>query len=102
LIASPNEIPAFAPLRTPIDLSGKVVSADALHTQRNAAKCLVGNKGGDYLSGVERNQRKPRNAAVEASERMDLDRPEYLTCHRCPWSWSHRPPTSLDRTSSGS
>ncbi|WP_328623513.1 hypothetical protein [Streptomyces sp. NBC_00354] len=36
-----NEITAFTALLDPFDLTGTVVTADALHTQREHAKWLV-------------------------------------------------------------
>lgn len=36
--AKSNEIPAFAPLLEPLDLRGVVVTADAMHTQRDHAE----------------------------------------------------------------
>ena len=40
-----NEILAFAPLLEPINLAGRVVTADAMHTQKKAATLVVGKKG---------------------------------------------------------
>ena len=36
-----NEIPAARPLLEPLNLKGKVVTGDALHTQRDLARFLV-------------------------------------------------------------
>lgn len=52
-----NEITAFAPLLDGIDLSGVIVTADALHTQREHADYLVG-RGAHYLFTVKANQPK--------------------------------------------
>ncbi|MEU0648330.1 ISAs1 family transposase [Streptomyces umbrinus] len=49
-----NEIPAFAPLLDGIDLTGAVITADALHTQDNHATCLH-ERGARYLALVKRN-----------------------------------------------
>ncbi|WP_307852296.1 ISAs1 family transposase [Streptomyces sp. b94] len=49
-----NEIPAFAPLLDGIDLTGAVVTADALHTQRDHAAYLHG-RGAHYVAVVKRN-----------------------------------------------
>lgn len=54
--AKSNEIPEFAPLLEKVDLSGKVVTADALHTQRATAEDLVTDKGADYVLTVKANQ----------------------------------------------
>ena len=50
-----NEITAFAPLLDRIDLTGKLVSADALHTQRGHVDYLIG-RGGHFLLTVKANQ----------------------------------------------
>jgi predicted transposase YbfD/YdcC len=51
-----NEITAFAPLLEPLDLAGCVITADALHTQREHAKFLVSGKQAHYILAVKRNQ----------------------------------------------
>jgi predicted transposase YbfD/YdcC len=53
-----NEITAFAPLLDGLDLTGMLVSADALHTQRAHARYLVEDKNADYLLTVKDNQPK--------------------------------------------
>jgi predicted transposase YbfD/YdcC len=50
-----NEIAVFAPLLAGLDLAGVVVTADALHTQRDHASFLV-DRGADYLLVVKANQ----------------------------------------------
>ena len=52
---APAEVPAFQPLLTGLDLAGVVVTADALHTQRDHAAFLV-DRGADYLLVVKANQ----------------------------------------------
>ena len=52
---APAEVPAFQPLLTGLDLAGVVVTADALHTQRDQAAFLV-DRGADYLLVVKANQ----------------------------------------------
>ena len=52
-----NEITEFAPLLDGIDLTGVVVTADALHTQREHAAYLIG-RSAHYLFTVKRNQPK--------------------------------------------
>lgn len=49
-----NEIPAFAPLLDDIDLTGAVITADALHTQHDHATYLH-ERGAHYLAVVKRN-----------------------------------------------
>ncbi|MFE3455895.1 ISAs1 family transposase [Nonomuraea sp. NPDC059194] len=53
--AKSNEIPAFTPLLAELDLSGVVVTADALHTQHEHARQIVA-AGGHYLLVVKGNQ----------------------------------------------
>jgi hypothetical protein len=50
-----NEISAFAPLLAPLDLAGTVVTADALHAQREHAEFLVTKKGAHYILAVKDN-----------------------------------------------
>jgi hypothetical protein len=51
-----NEITAFKPLLEPLDLEGKVVTADAMHTQMENARFLVEDKKADYIFSVKQNQ----------------------------------------------
>lgn len=51
-----NEITEFAPLLDTIDLSGAVVTADAMHAQRAHADYLVLQRGAHYLVTVKSNQ----------------------------------------------
>jgi uncharacterized protein DUF4338/DDE family transposase len=51
-----NEITEFRPLLEPLDLAGMVVTADALHTQRDHASFLVEDKEADYVFTVKGNQ----------------------------------------------
>jgi predicted transposase YbfD/YdcC len=51
-----NEITRFAPLLEPLDLAGAVVTADALHTQREHAQFLVSDKKAHYILVVKKNQ----------------------------------------------
>jgi predicted transposase YbfD/YdcC len=44
-----NEITRFAPLLEPLDLAGCVITADALHTQREHAEFLVTGKRAHYI-----------------------------------------------------
>ncbi|MGH8897652.1 MAG: ISAs1 family transposase [Egibacteraceae bacterium] len=60
-----NEITEFRPLLADLDLAGAVVTADALHTQRDHATFLVEEKNADYVFTVKDNQPKTL-AAVES------------------------------------
>jgi hypothetical protein len=52
-----NEIPvAQKELIPPLDLEGRLVSLDALHTQDETARRVVMEAGGDYLLTVKKNQ----------------------------------------------
>ena len=53
--ADTNEIALFGPLLAGLDLAGVVVTADALHTQRDHASFLI-DRGADYLLVVKANQ----------------------------------------------
>lgn len=54
--AKSNEIPALRELLAPLDLAGRVVTADALHTQQDTARFLVEEKEAHYLFTVKGNQ----------------------------------------------
>jgi Domain of unknown function (DUF4338)/DDE_Tnp_1-associated/Transposase DDE domain len=54
--AKTNEIPEIKPLLEPLDLTARVVTADALHTQRETARFLVEDKQAHYLLTVKQNQ----------------------------------------------
>jgi hypothetical protein len=54
--AKSNEIPSAIPLLEQLDLKGKVVTADALHTQHDLARFLVQEKQADYCFTVKDNQ----------------------------------------------
>ena len=50
-----NEIPSFAPLLAGLDLTGIVVTADAMHTQTGHAEQILA-QGGDYILIVKANR----------------------------------------------
>lgn len=54
--AKTNEITELAPLLAGVDLTGKVITADALHTQRATAEDLVTAQRADYVLTVKANQ----------------------------------------------
>jgi predicted transposase YbfD/YdcC len=54
--AKTNEIPMFATLLDRIDLAGAVITADAMHTQRDHAEFLVQEKDAHYIFIVKKNQ----------------------------------------------
>ena len=54
--AKANEITEAPALLSRLDLNGKVVTADAMHTQTAFAKWLVDEKKADYIFVVKDNQ----------------------------------------------
>jgi hypothetical protein len=68
-----NEIPEARRLLEPLDLRGKVVTADAMHTQRNLARFIVEEKEADYLFTVKDNQ--PMMRKLLAAQDWDLPPP---------------------------
>lgn len=53
-----NEITAFCPLLEALDIQGALVTADAMHTQREHARFVVEDKAAHYLFQVKDNQPK--------------------------------------------
>lgn len=51
--AKTNEITEVRPLLQPLDLRGKVVTADAMHTQVDLARFLARDKDADYVFTVK-------------------------------------------------
>jgi predicted transposase YbfD/YdcC len=51
-----GELTAFEPLLRPLDLADVVVTADALHTQRDHARFLVAEKNAHFILVVKKNQ----------------------------------------------
>jgi predicted transposase YbfD/YdcC len=54
--AKTNEIPMFATLLDHIDIASAVITADAMHAQRDHARYLTGQRGAHYILTVKRNQ----------------------------------------------
>jgi len=52
-----NEIPELPRLLQPLDIAGRVVTADALHTQKGTARFIVEEKKADYVFIVKDNQK---------------------------------------------
>jgi hypothetical protein len=55
--AKTNEIPALRELLAPLAIDGRVVTADALHTQRETARFLIEEKNAHYLFTLKDNQK---------------------------------------------
>lgn len=51
-----NEIPELPNLLRSLQIEGRVVSADAMHTQDKTARCIVEEKKADYIFTVKGNQ----------------------------------------------
>lgn len=51
-----NEIPCVKPLLAELDIAGAVVTADAMHTQKETARHLVEDRKADYVLTVKDNQ----------------------------------------------
>ena len=64
--AATNEIAAFRPLLEGLDLAGMVVTADAMHTQRDHASFLV-----DRAGSLPRAMASLRNLAIGALRLAD-------------------------------
>jgi len=69
--AKSNEITAFKPLLEPLDLQGKVITADAMHTQIEHARWLQEEKNAEYVFTVKGNQEGIKQA-IEALEERDF------------------------------
>ena len=54
--AKSNEITAVRPLLDRLDITGCVITADAMHTQKDTARFIVEEKGAEYLFTVKDNQ----------------------------------------------
>lgn len=62
--AKSNEIPAVRTLLANFDLTGVVVTVDAMHTQHDTAQAIL-NAGGDYVFTVKNNQPRLRKACKD-------------------------------------
>lgn len=51
-----NEIPTLRTLLDPLDMKDRVVTLDAMHTQKDTARYIVEKKKADYLFTVKNNQ----------------------------------------------
>jgi predicted transposase YbfD/YdcC len=71
--AKTNEIPELAPLVAHLDLTGVVVTLDALHTQAETARHLAEDKKAHYLMTVKGNQPGLLAAVAAALAGPDAD-----------------------------
>ena len=67
-----NELKAMPTLLDILELAGRIVTADALHTQHDTSARIV-EKGGDYVMPVKRNQ-----ATLHEDVRLWFSDPESL------------------------
>ena len=51
-----NEIPAVRELSSGLDLTGRMVTVDAMHAQHETARCLLGRRTAYVLSAIKDNQ----------------------------------------------
>lgn len=58
-----NEIPIFQEMLKYLDIKGKIITADALHCQKETCKLITKGKG-DYVFGLKENQKTLYNNAV--------------------------------------
>jgi predicted transposase YbfD/YdcC len=72
-----NEIPTLRTLLEPLNIKGKVVTVDSLHTQKKTAKYLVEDEEAHYLFTVKENQ--PTLRAAIADLNMDKKVPHHET-----------------------
>jgi len=73
LVGLGDEVPAVRPLLADLDLSGVVVTADALHTHADAVELLVAEKHAHYLFTVKANQcAARRRCAVRRREPKEV------------------------------
>ncbi len=63
-----NEIPELKPLLKPLDIAGRVITADPLHTQRKTARYIVMQKKADYIFIVKDNQPNLRQALIDLDD----------------------------------
>jgi hypothetical protein len=63
-----NEIPELPRLLRPLDIAGRVVTADAMHTQKETARFIVEDKKADYLLIAKDNQKTLRDDITALEE----------------------------------
>jgi hypothetical protein len=71
--ARTNEIPELAPALADLDLTGTVVTLDALHTQAETARYLVEDKQAHYLMIIKGNQPTLQETVAQALSGPDAD-----------------------------
>jgi hypothetical protein len=94
--ATTNEISQFQPLLVGLDLAGAIVTADAMHTQRDHASFLV-DRGADYLLVVKANQCAARRLAVSPNG-VGRDSKRYLWVRWLTWIRKEKGTRACQRT----
>jgi len=74
-----NEIPCARPLLAELDIEGSVVTADALHTQKETARYIVEKKEADYVLTVKDNQPTMRK---DIKDQFDFEKQEAKRLHQ--------------------
>ena len=64
-----NEITQVKPLLDDVDITGALVTADALHVQKETARYLAEDKGADYLCTAVKDNQPSLLAALDALDR---------------------------------
>ena len=94
-----NEIPVMRELLDMIDIKGKIITADAMHCQKDTVEKII-EQGGDYVIGLKGNQEilfeevksyiedciEDKNIFVETAQTTEKnkDRIEQRTCYKAP------------------
>ena len=76
-----NEITALPALLENLDITGAIITTDALNTQKNSAKIIV-EKGGDYLSALKGNQSTLHDDVTLFFENIPKSYIESLASHK--------------------
>ena len=92
-----NEITRVAPLFDGLDISGAVVTADALLTQREIARHLVEDKHADYVFTVKDNQSTVRKDISDLFESRETDAQRRQAASDKPPTREAFPPSARDR-----
>ncbi len=92
-----GEVPGFQPLLGDLDLTGTVVTADALHTHGDAAEFLVTRKHTHYLFTVKANQCAARRLAVSPNG-VGRDSKRYLWVRWLTWIRKEKGTRACQRT----
>ena len=74
-----NEIPCLKPMLAELDIEGAVVTADALHTQKETARHLVEDRKADYVLTVKDNQPTMRK---DIEDQFEFERQETERIHK--------------------